>query len=182
MDTKSRRKAGHYEILGETHAKLEFFQHHWNPYSRFLDVDKVDLVLRKTTSRGPIYRDVQVKFGKLYRCEPKWERALFDLTSWRFFNQQEFDAVGRHLFLAYVLSEDDHYDGDFFVFPIADFARAIANAPLSAGKHQVYISRSCSDPARWYLRQQKKFTAITPESCLDLSRYRRAFDLLDRDV
>ena len=36
MDPKLRRKAGHYEILGETHAKYEFFQQGWNPYSRFL--------------------------------------------------------------------------------------------------------------------------------------------------
>jgi hypothetical protein len=44
-----RRKAGHYEVLGETYAKFEFFQKGWNPYSRFLDVDKVDLILRRTT-------------------------------------------------------------------------------------------------------------------------------------
>ena len=39
-----RSRAGHYEILGETYAKFEFFEKGWNPYSRFLDVDKVDLI------------------------------------------------------------------------------------------------------------------------------------------
>jgi hypothetical protein len=39
-------KAGHQEILGETIAKFEFFESGWNPDSRFLDVDKVDLILR----------------------------------------------------------------------------------------------------------------------------------------
>ncbi len=34
----ARRKAGGYEILGETYAKFEFFENGWNPYSRFLDV------------------------------------------------------------------------------------------------------------------------------------------------
>ena len=38
-----RSRAGHYEILGETYAKFEFFEKGWNPYSRFLDVDKVVL-------------------------------------------------------------------------------------------------------------------------------------------
>ena len=42
-----RSRAGHYEILGETYAKFEFFEKGWNPYSRFLDVDKVDLILRR---------------------------------------------------------------------------------------------------------------------------------------
>jgi hypothetical protein len=37
-----RSRAGHYEILGETYAKFEFFEKGWNPYSRFLDVDKVE--------------------------------------------------------------------------------------------------------------------------------------------
>ena len=55
-----RRKAGHYEILGETYAKFEFFQKGWNPYSRFLDVDKVDLILRRRVNGLPDYREVQV--------------------------------------------------------------------------------------------------------------------------
>jgi hypothetical protein len=38
------RKAGHYEILGETYAKVEFFEKGWNSYSRLLDVDRVDLI------------------------------------------------------------------------------------------------------------------------------------------
>jgi hypothetical protein len=42
-----KQKAGHQEILGETLAKFEFFQNGWHPYSRFLDIDKVDLILRR---------------------------------------------------------------------------------------------------------------------------------------
>ena len=38
---EERRKAGHYEILGETCAKFEFFENGWNPHSRFLDVDNI---------------------------------------------------------------------------------------------------------------------------------------------
>ena len=93
MEPKLRRKAGHYEILGETYAKFEFFQKGWNPYSRFLDVDKVDLILRRTKGGSPVYREVQVKFGKLYRVGAAWERRLFDVTSWRFFRNDEFDRV-----------------------------------------------------------------------------------------
>ena len=61
-----RRRAGHQEILGETLAKFEFFQHGWHPYTRFLDVDKIDLILRRRNDSQVDYREVQVKFGKLY--------------------------------------------------------------------------------------------------------------------
>src|SRR5690242_18440448 len=90
MNPELKRKAGHYEILGETLAKFEFFEHGWNPYSRFLDVDKVDLILRRSGQGKPVYREVQVKFGKLYPVGPAWERQLFDITSWRFFRSDEF--------------------------------------------------------------------------------------------
>ncbi len=48
MATKiDKLKAGHAEIQGETIAKFELFENGFNPYSRYLDVDKVDLILRK---------------------------------------------------------------------------------------------------------------------------------------
>jgi hypothetical protein len=84
MKAEVRRRAGHYEILGETLAKFEFFLQGWNPYSRFLDVDKVDLILRRSQAGIPCYREVQVKFGNLFRVGPAWERRLFDITTWRF--------------------------------------------------------------------------------------------------
>jgi hypothetical protein len=59
MESERRRKAGHPEVFGETIAKFEFFQYGWNPYSRFLDVDKVDLILRRTVHGLPEYREVQ---------------------------------------------------------------------------------------------------------------------------
>ncbi len=61
-----RRKAGHQEILGETLAKFEFFSNGWHPYTRFLDVDKIDLILRRRRATRTEYREIQVKFGKLY--------------------------------------------------------------------------------------------------------------------
>ena len=85
MEKEKKQKAGHYEVLGETYAKFEFFENGWNPYSRFLDEDKVDLILRSRNSEIAIYREIQVKYGKLYQVGQKWELPLFDITSWRFF-------------------------------------------------------------------------------------------------
>ena len=90
--------------------------HGWPPYSRFLDVDKIDLILRR--------RRVQVKYGKLYRCTRPWELPLFSHSSWRFFAEKNLtDMTDRGgLYLAYVLAPDDGFKGDMFIFPIATFA------------------------------------------------------------
>jgi hypothetical protein len=180
MEAEHRRRAGHYEVLGETFAKFEFFQHGWNPYSRFLDIDKVDFVLRRNRNGSPEYREVQVKFGKLYRVGPAWERRLFDVTSWRFFRDDDFRHALPNLFVAYVLSEDEAYRGDIFIFPVADFVRIIKAAPRVGGeKHRVYISRTLEEPQRWFLRTRSKFDAVSEDSCLDVSSYRRNFALLE---
>ncbi len=181
MDPELRRRAGHYEILGETYAKFEFFQHGWNPYSRFLDVDKVDLILRRTKNGVPLYREVQVKFGKLYRVGSPWEQNLFDVTSWRFFREDEFDRSGAHLFIAYVMSEDDEYRGDFFIFPVREFSSLLRAAPVAGGKRRVFISRCLDDPKRWVLRRQSRFATVCDDSCMDVSRFRRNFNLLESD-
>jgi hypothetical protein len=181
MEAEFRRRAGHYEVLGETYAKFEFFQKGWNPYSRFLDVDKVDLILRRSTGGKPTYREVQVKFGKLYRVGPAWERKLFDVTSWRFFKQEEFDNASPSLYVAYVLSEDDEYRGDFFVFPVRDFAAIVRSAPIAGGKHRVYLSRTIGKKPRWVLRRHRgAFEDVTTATCLDVTDYRRNFDLLEK--
>ena len=73
LSADMRSRAGHYEILGETYAKFEFFENGWNPYTRFLDVDKVDLILRRRIGDQIVYREIQVKFGKLYPVGPAWE-------------------------------------------------------------------------------------------------------------
>jgi len=182
MKPELRRRAGHYEILGETYAKFEFFQKGWNPYSRFLDIDKVDLILRRNQDGSPVYREVQVKFGKLFRVEPPWEKPLFDVTTWRFFRGDEFRGVNPHLFIAYVMSEDDQYRGDFFIFPVSDFASIVQSAPLTGGKHRVCISRCLDSAERWVLRRKTKFDRVCDETCLDVSHYRRNFSLLEADT
>jgi len=177
-----RRVAGHYEILGETYAKFEFFEKGWNSFTRFLDVDKVDMILRRRDSGRRIYREVQVKFGKLFTdLKGAWERKLFDATSWRFFKDDEFasDVERKDFFITYVLAPDIGYQGDIFIFPVCAFVEAIHFAPSSKGRRRVVISRSKSDRGRWFLRRtNRRFDDVSEETCLDVSRYRRNFDLL----
>jgi hypothetical protein len=178
LETEARSKAGHYEILGETYAKFEFFENGWNPYSRFLDVDKVDLILRRKHAGRVLYREVQVKFGKLYDVGSSRERKLFDVTSWRFFKENEFDGQldQRDFFVAYVLSRDKDYQDDIFIFPIRDFAEIIQCGILSGGKRKVYISRSRHDQKRWFLRRRDKFEELA--DCMEVTKYRRNFGAL----
>jgi len=177
----ARSRAGHYEILGETYAKFEFFENGWNPYSRFLDVDKVDLILRKRTQTGQrIYREVQVKYGKLYPVGPAWEREHFDFTSWRFFKENEFAGQidQKDFFIAYILARDIGYNRDIFIFPVRDFAEVIRCGIPSKGQRKVYISRLKGDGERWVLRKANRFSEVTDETCLDVTAYRRNFRVL----
>lgn len=177
-----KQKAGHQEILGETLAKFEFFENGWHPYTRFLDVDKVDLILRRRLPGGIIYREVQVKFGKLYECGNAWEKPLFSCTSWRFFTDKNLDDMTKQkgLFLAYVLSPDRGFKGDMLIFPIDDFAKIIRMSDkLGNGKYRVYISRKLGDEQRWFVRRRSKFNVIDHETTVDVTRYYRNFQCLE---
>ena len=185
LETAHRRKAGHYEILGETYAKFEFFEHGWNPYSRFLDVDKVDLILRRRTTHQTVYREVQVKYGRLWTIAwdkgQVWERALFDCTSWRFFQPDEFDPHGRdaNLFIAYILAGEEGYRGDIFIFPASDFVALVKAAiPISDGRRKVYISR-VRGTERWIVRRVNRFTTLDETTAFDVTAYRRDFAALE---
>jgi hypothetical protein len=177
-----RRKAGHQEILGETLAKFEFFQHGWHPYTRFLDVDKIDLILRRRRGSKVDYREVQVKFGKLYDCRHSWELALFDVSSWRFFKDKQLESMTDRpgLFFAYVLAPDDGFKGDMFIFPIKTFADLIRKSDrLGNGDYRVFISRSKADVSRWYLRRRARFTELNSGNVIDVTKHYRNFACLN---
>jgi len=178
---QKKQKAGHQEILGETLAKFEFFQKGWHPYSRFLDVDKVDLILRGQSLGKTIYREIQVKFGKLYECKRRWENRLFSETSWRFFTEKNLHdmEVDGKLFLCYVMSPDKDFQRDIFIFPVRKFTQIVRKAPRTkSGKYNVYISKSRGDPPRWYLRRKSKFERIEGKSAIDVTRYYLNFKCL----
>lgn len=178
MTTKLRsQQAGHYEIHGETIAKFEFFENGFNPYSRYLDADKVDLILRKKMGDTIKYFDVQVKYGRLYECKPKWQRNLFDLTSWRFFKPNEFSGT-QSLYVAYILSAPHGYRGDIFIFPSITFNKLINQAiPCNTKKgkqFKMFIAHS-KLLDKWYLWKKWKFHEITEDSCLNVTEFRRNF-------
>jgi hypothetical protein len=185
-EKETKQKAGHQEILGETLAKFEFFKNGWHPYTRFLDVDKVDLILRRRRGDRVEYRDVQVKYGKLYTIEQsKWEKKLFDTTSWRFFGVKDLEDLQKrnNLYLTYVLSRmDDRYQGDILVFPIQEFVAAVKQSVKSGDdRFKLYMSKGLGDENRWYVRRQgRKFEQLDEVTVFDISKHYRNFACLER--
>ncbi len=185
MSKKKKIKPGHIEIIGETIAKFELFEQDWNPYSRFLDIDKIDLILRKRTDENIYYREIQVKYGKLHECGQKWEKKIFDYTSWRHFKKDEFksELFNKSLFIIYVLSYETGYKGDLFVFPVNDFNILINSGIKTTSKgrelRKLYISRQ-KDTNNWFVRKQSfnsKNNSLVHD-CIDVTKYYRNFQIL----
>lgn len=62
--------AGHKEIIGETIAKLVLFKNGFNPYTRFLDKEAIDLIIRNDKGEKVTYNEIQIKYSKKY-LDPK---------------------------------------------------------------------------------------------------------------
>ncbi len=177
---EDKQKAGHQEIQGETIAKFEFFENGFNPYSRYLDVDKVDLILRKRTGKSIEYKEVQVKYGRLFDYGAKWQQKLFDVTSWRFFKLDEFSKCNDGLFIAYVLSLPGGYRGDIFIFPIKIFDSLVKSAikvnTKKGSRAKLHISKAVNSD-RWFLWKTNKMEEINAETTVEVTEYRRNFSI-----
>jgi len=180
LSKEQRLKAGHYEILGETYAKFEFFENGWNPYSRFLDVDKVDLILRKSIDGKICYREVQVKYGKLYSCTRKWEKPLFDYTSWCRMKKDEFDRQisNRDFYICFVFAFDEGYKGDILIMPARDMANLLRRTTDGQDKINVRFSHSRTDNSKWYFRLKPKVISLDSDM-VEATQYHRNFEILN---
>jgi hypothetical protein len=84
------------------------------------------------------------------------------------------------LFLAYVLSRDEGFKGDMFIFPIKEFVDVVHSSLKSGnGEYKVYISRSSSEEPHWYIRRQgRKFDTLNNTTVVDVTNYYRNFQCL----
>jgi hypothetical protein len=78
-----------------------------------------------------------------------------------------------------VLAHDSGYQGDIFILPPKIFGELLAQAIESGQKRKVYISHSRNEKNRWFLRKLGKFSEISDDSCIEVTPYRRAFQLLE---
>jgi len=178
-----KQKAGHLEVIGETAAKLLLFQKGWNPYTRFLDEDKVDLLLRRRKNRKTEYREIQVKYRRFYSNSPsRWARKLFTNTLWYEVKSNEFAEHRPNLFVLFVFGHpNQRVEEDALLFPSADLHRIIQKSPpVKGGKRRVlYISKAV-DGDGWHVwRRRNQFASINSKTCHDVSKYLNNFAALD---
>ena len=183
--TTIEERSSHLEIIGETAAKLLLFQHGWNPYSRFLDTDKVDLILRRNRKNATEYREIQVKYRRLWAGDDqsKWEAKLFSATAWYIADLDAFASHRQGLFVMFIFAYPDRrIERDVLIFPSRDFHEIIRRAPLhkkTGDTRSLYISKSSGD-SRWYVRlTRRKFAEIDATNCEDVTNYRNNFANLD---
>lgn len=179
----TKQKAGHLEVIGETAAKLLLFQNGWNPYSRFLDVDKVDLLLRRRKKGRIEYREIQVKYRRFYDNSPSsWARKLFTTTLWYEVKSDEFADHRSNLFVLFVFGHpNQRVEEDTLLFPSTDLHKIIQKSPsVKGGKRRVlYISKAV-EGAGWHVwRRRSKFPSINSQTCLDVSKYLNNFKALE---
>lgn len=190
LTNQSDMKAGHLEIHGETIAKFELFDAGFNTYSRYLDVDKIDLITRFFEGKKKIFKEIQVKFGRTYSNKfTKNQEKFFKKTSWKIVDANEFiDTKYNDIFIIYVLADENGYHGDIFIFPIKDYnkiLKKIIKTEINAeGKDEkdgrkLYISQGKDD--KWYIWKKINFAGIdklTSNFVHDVQKYRRNFDLI----
>jgi hypothetical protein len=175
---------GHLEVIGETIAKFELYQNGWNPFQHFVDDDKVDLVIRKRAADGEIlFREIQVKHGRFYPSgKSGWKQALFKRTAWRNFARDEFVEQRRKFFVMLVLggTTDFQYAGDTFLFSGSEFHGLLQKLPaFRHGGDEVAMYLSLGNDDRWYvMKNRKAFKTISEETCVDVTRARRNFQIL----
>jgi len=178
------RKQGHQEVAGETIACFEFWQKEWQPFNHFTDVDQVDLLLRRRTGKKIDYREIQVKYSRLYPAANygRWRGQLFSHFSWLNLETDEFADHRPGLFVAVVLGgiEGLDYNKDFFIFSSKQFHSLIQQAPLfKPGVRDVSFAQGLNGGS-WYMpTQRNRFAELTPETVVDVTNARRNFAVLD---
>jgi hypothetical protein len=177
---RKRPKAGHQKVL--TVAKAELLRNGWNPYSGFLDDERIDLVARKNTGKEILYVDVQVKKFTLFRVREKWQSQMFDFVTWRFLQGTEFDDCNPNLVVALVLTNNENrdYQGDIFFFTAARFAELLKQAVPSVGLVKPHLARSLQETNRWFwCKVWRKGMELDPDSVIEVSDARQGFHVLD---
>jgi len=176
---EKKRRPGSLGIIGETAAKLLFHEKGWNPFTHFIDEDKVDLILRRSRGNKPEYREIQVKYRRLYDNRPsRWARKLFLETIKYDVKADEFKNRRKNFFVLFVFGYPQQaIEKDVLLFPSKDLHQIIKKTYGTKAK-VLYISKAL-DGKRWLaLRKRRKFHQINHKTCQDVSRYLNNFKIL----
>lgn len=122
-------KSGHKEVIGETIAKLKLFYEGFNVYSRFLDVDAVDFIIRVRKNKKLSYREIQMKYSKHYL---KRNYYWFGISK----------------------SSFEHRENHFFMFICGDIKNIFV---IPSKKMSNYLKKFNHDDKKWHvvIRERK---------------------------
>jgi len=154
--------AGHKEIIGETIAKLILHKNGFNPYSRFLDKEAIDLIVRNDKGEDITYNDIQVKYSKKY-LDPK-ENYWFSI------NQRTLKP--RHYFYFMFICEDDD---KILIIPSLSLKNMLDKTKLDIKENKEF--------GRWHFivdKREDKYILRTKkgEKGIDITEYLNSFDRL----
>ena len=158
----SESKAGHKEIIGETIAKLVLHRHGFNPYSRFLDKEAIDLIVRNDKGGKVTYNEIQIKYSKKYK-DPK-ENYWFSI--------QQSTFKPRHYFYFMFICENED---KIIIIPSLTVGKLCENIKLSVpkgkelGKWHFIVDRRGDD----YILRTKK-----GNDSINVTNYLNNFDVL----
>ena len=153
--SKSSFKSGHKEIIGETIAKLKLFYEGYNVYSRFLDIDAVDFIVRHRKGRIITYKEIQMKYSKYY---PK------NKDYWHGINKSTFEARDNFFFM-FICGDDDH----IFFIPSKKISNWLKKLPNTEKRWHIHIKGLDNI---WYLAAKR---GISP---INITKYLNQFNLL----
>ena len=154
---KKLDKAGHKEVIGETIAKLVLFRNKFNVYSRFLDVDAVDMIVRNKKNDKITYNEIQIKYSKYYEGNKDF---------WFSVKKSTFDPR-YYFYFMFICADEDC----IFIIPsltLNDFLQKMTFLEKDK-KWDIHIVNRND---RWY------FTTKKGEKNIDITYYRNGFGRL----
>ena len=154
---KPKDTSAHKEVIGETIAKLVLFKNGFNVYSRFLDVDAVDMIVRNKKNNRLTYNEIQIKYSKYFEGNKDY---------WFGVNKRTFEPR-YYFYFMFICGDED----SIFIIPsltLRDFLQKMVFIE-KANKWDIHI---VNRNERWH------FTTKRGQDWIDITTYRNNFDKL----
>ncbi len=151
-------KAGHKEVIGETIAKLRLFYEGFNVYSRFLDVDAVDFIIRDRKKKKVFYKEIQMKYSKYY---PSSKDYWFGVSKTSF----------------------EHRENHFFMFICGEIEKIFI---IPSKKMNNFLKKFNEDEKKWHvvIRERKNMwyfaTRGRSQKSVNITEFLNQFSLLKK--
>jgi hypothetical protein len=136
-------KSGHREIIGETIAKLKLFDEGFNVYSRFLDIEGIDFIVRRRKGKKIRYIEIQMKYSRPYHNEKAY---------WYGIQKGTFEAR-QELYYMFICGDIEK----IFIVPSSKLKYYLLKFNQDEKKWHIHIKE---DKNMWYFLTKAKYKHI----------------------